>query len=501
MSAASAPVKADVLIAGGGPAGSVAAWDLARRGIKAVVLERTAFPRDKVCGDFVEPRGLRIMHAMGCLQALERSRPRPVSDMCTLVEWERRYAGPIAFYGQHDDLSPHGYVISRKELDAALLEAAARAGAIVHEQTAVTKVSRGAPEIEVTAKSGRKTRRYRAPLIVGADGVNSLVARTQGLAVNDPSRTVVAQRAYAVTEEEIPETVGFFDESLFPGYGWVFPMRGGTVNVGIGLLSEVRQRLDVHLPGLFRRFIDGLRRHDPRYATLQLTSRPIGGAVRTYGAGGPNHFDGGVLVGDAGSFVDPMTGEGITPAMESALLATRTLARALEAGRFDAAELASYERDFRDYFGPAWTFLDFCASMLRNEHLARPWLKAFARGCELAELEPEFARVGGSFFGGLEIRPFAILGQVWSRTARDFLPVWPARSRDSRGGEPVLKRASAADLMAWQLAMSRSALNDPLWHSRWWIDTQRRWARVLANGLRGREDPRAAGLLATADLD
>jgi geranylgeranyl reductase family protein len=490
-------VRADVLIVGGGPAGSIAAWDLARRGITAVVLERTSFPREKVCGDFVEPRGLRIMRAMGCLEALERSEPRPVSEMSTFVEWERRYAGPIAFYGQHQGLSPHGYVISRKELDAALIEAAARAGAIVHEQSAVTDVSRIGREMEVTAKSGRRTRRYRAPLVIGADGVNSFVARTQGLAVNDPTRTVVAQRAYAVTEEEIPETVGFFDESLFPGYGWVFPMGGGRVNVGVGLLSEVRQHLDVNLPGLFKRFVEGLRRHDPRYATLELTSRPIGGAVKTYGAGGPNYFDGGVLVGDAGSFVDPMTGEGITPAMESALLATRTLVGALEAGSFSAADLAGYETQFRDYFGPAWTFLDFCAAMLRNQHLARPWLKAFARGCELAEQEPDFARVAGSFFGGLEIRPFAILAQVWSRTARDLIPLPKAVSRNYSRDEPVMKRASASDLLAWQLALSRSALSDPLWHSRWWIDTQRRWACVLADGLRRREDPRSAGLLET----
>ena len=330
--------------------------------------------------------------------------------------------------------------------------------------------------------------------------MNSVVARSQRLALADPRRTVVAQRAYAVAEADLEESVGFFDEALFPGYGWIFPMSDGRVNLGVGLLSETRQRLGVHIPAVFRRFLQGLRRLDPHFATLKLSSQPIGGAVKTYGGAGRNHFDGGLLVGDAGSFVDPMTGEGITPAMESALLAARTLVRALEAGRFDARGLATYETEFRDYFDPAWTFLDFCAAMLRNSHLARPWLKALARGCELAQTEPEFARVAGSFFGGLEIRPFAILGQIWARIIEDSLLAWPRLLTGAVRSDHPRGETSLGDLIDWQLALSRSALSDPVWHARWWIDTQHRWARVLAKGLNKRPDPRAAGPLGQTAL-
>lgn len=497
MSPAAGSVRADVVIVGAGPAGSVLAWDLARRGVRPLLLDRTSFPREKVCGDFVEPRGLRIMQAMGCLAPLERNNPRPVSRVDTFVEGRLCYSGPIAFYGDHEQLSSHGYVIAREELDVALLEAAVGAGAIVRESTSVTGVNASAEGVEVTARQGSRTRRYRAPLLVGADGVNSYVARSQGLAAADPRRTVVAQRAYA--DVDLSDSVGFFDESLFPGYGWIFPMRDGRVNVGVGLLSETRQRLGVRLPVLFRTFLDGLRRQHSQFAELELTSPPIGGAVKTYGGAGRNVFDGGLLVGDAGSFVDPMTGEGITPAMESALLASRTLTRALAAGRFDARTLASYEKDFHAYFDPAWSFLDFCAAMLRNRHLARPWLKAFARGCELAQAEPEFARIAGSFFGGPEIRPFAILAQVWGRVARDILlPGGPRLPRAARTGL-LAGRTSLGDLLEWQIALSQSALSDPAWHTGWWIDMQRRWSGVLARGWDSRSDPRTAGLL-DADL-
>jgi flavin-dependent dehydrogenase len=322
--------------------------------------------------------------------------------------------------------------------------------------------------------------RYRAKLVAGAAGVNSVVARDCGLAVNDERRVAVAQRAYATVAGDVGEAAFFFAEDLFPGYGWLFPLAGGRANLGVGILAETRRRLDVHVPALFADFVEQLRGVHPRCATLELCAPPIGGIVRTYGAAGPNHADGAVLVGDAGSFVDPMTGEGITPAMESSLLASPVLRDALAAGRFDAAQLAPYEASFRAYFGPAMSFLDLCAATLRNRHLARPWLKALARGCELAAAEPDFARTGGAYFGGLDVRPYGILGQVWVRVAQDL----------ARGSTGV------GDLVDWQLGLARSFVSDPLWHARWAAEVQRRWLRLLAAPHAG-ADPRYAGVLSS----
>ena len=241
------------------------------------------------------------------------------------------------------------------------------------------------------------------------------------------------------------------------------------------------------MPELFASFVEGLREAHPRWAALELCAPPIGGIVKTYGAAGRNHFDGGVLIGDAGCFVDPMTGEGITPAMESALLASPVLRAALDDGRFGSDRLAPYEASFRSYFDPAMTFLDLCAATLRNRHLARPWLKALARGCELAAVDEGFARTGGSYFGGLDVRPFGILGQLWLRIAEDLALAWPRSLRPGNGGTTLL------DLAEWQAALLRSVLAEPLWHARWTADLHRKWLRVLAPGARG-EDPRYAGI-------
>ena len=488
-----APRDVDVIVAGGGPAGSTLAWDLARRGVRVLLLERTRFPREKVCGDYVEPRGLRILERMDCLERLESARPLPISHSATFVEGECRYSGEIPFYGLGGGLPPHGYIIPRDELDDVMLAAAERAGATVHEETLVTSVDAGPGGVEIEARRGTMTVHYRSKLVAGADGVNSVVGRSLGQTMDDPRYTAVAQRAYGIVDSDVGEAVFFFDEDTFPGYGWMFPMAGGRVNLGVGILSETRRRLDVNVPELFAEFVERLRQVHPRCESLELCGPPIGGIVKTYGGAGPNHFDGGLLVGDAGGFVDPMTGEGITPAMESALLASPVLRAALDAGRFDAGRLSAYETAFRDYFDPAMTFLDLCAATLRNRHLARPWLKALARGCDLAQADPAFARAGGSYFGGLDVQPFGILGQMWVRVIQDLVLAWPRLLSGARGGERPAG-TTVTDVVEWQASWLRSLASDPLWHARWTVDVQRKWVRVLSTTGRATGDPRFAGV-------
>jgi geranylgeranyl reductase family protein len=493
---------ADVIVVGGGPAGSTLAWDLARKGVRVVLLERRRFPREKVCGDYVDPRGIEVLQAMGCLEQLEGSRPPRITRTATYVDWTRHYEGPIPFYGESDHLVAHGYTIPREQLDAAMLEAAVRAGATVHEQTAVTDVRAGADGVELSAERDSTSVTYGSRLVAGADGVNSIVARSQGLAAADPRRTVIARRAYAnldVEESQDGAAEIFFDESSFPGYAWMFPASDGRVNLGVGILSEARDRFDVQLPALFDEFVDGLRRHHPSCANLELVSRPIGGIVRTFGAAAANRFDGGVLIGDAGSFGDPMTGEGISPGMESGLLAAPVLAAALEGGDFSASALAPYEQAFHAYFDPSMVFLDFCAVMLRNRHLRRPWLKALARGCQLAQQDEGFARVSGSYFGGIEIRPLDIIGQVWRHSLEDLLMAWPRMISGGRGRSGAgAAGTTPAELLDWPLAISRSWLKDPAWHMSWTGDMQRQWGALMATAQRGQGDPRAAGLLGDA---
>ena len=488
----------DVIVVGGGPAGSVTAWALARRGLRVAVLERARFPREKVCGDFVEPRGLRLLEAMGCLQAIEAASPLPVTDVAIFVQSRLAYRGSIPFYGPIGGLLPHGYIVPRDELDAVLLERARRAGAAVFEETAATGFSRDRGLLTVVGRRGTRSERFRGFLVVGADGTHSIVARDAGLLGADPRYMAVSQRAYAdAVELQRGEAAFFFDRDLFPGYGWMFPIAGGRANLGVGILAETRNRCAVSVPALFQSFLQKLRAVHPGCARLRLSSRPLGGVVKTYGGAGRNCFDGGVLVGDAGCFVDPITGEGIAPAAESALIAAGVIADAVDEGRSDGQFLARYERDFRAYFDPAFCYLDLCAAVMRNRFMRDFWLDAFGRGCEMAEADPDFARTAGSGFGGMDVRPLSILSDIWTKLIVDLgasvtaMPaIFSGGSGDHQAGAVRWLRA----VESWTDGWWRSALDDPAWHAAWAGDVLRKWVGVLERA-GPQSDPRASGPL------
>jgi len=479
-------------VVGGGPAGSVMGWALATRGVRVVIVDRARFPREKVCGDFVEPRGLRLFRTMGCLGALEAAGPLPITHTSLFLDGRLAYRGAIPFYGGGSDLPAHGYIIPREDLDYRLLDAARAAGAEVLEETHVDGVERGPDGVTVRTRTVRGRGALRGSVVVGADGTHSIVARSVGALVDDPRYMAISQRAYAEgVALDRGEAAFFFTRELFPGYGWMFPMAGGRANVGVGVLAEAVNRFGINVPRLLHAFLDVLRRTHSGCRDLRLASKPIGGIVRTYGGAGPNHFDRGLLVGDAGCFVDPMTGEGITPAAESALLGAAVLAEALEHGRTDGRFLQRYERVFRAYLDPAMKYLDFCACLMRNRHLGACWLRAVARGCALAARDPEFARVSGATFGGLEVRPFAVAAQIWAKAAGAALGEAGRAAAELWRGRSGTARAVAMDLAEWHAGWWASIADDPVWHLCWAADLTHKWLATMRST--ASHDPRTAG--------
>jgi len=489
--------KFDVVVVGGGPAGSVIAWALARRGVRVSVMERATFPREKVCGDFVEPGGLRILADMECLEALEA--PLPITHSRVYVGPHLAYRGPIPYYEEGPRLPTHGYVVPRHVLDTRLLERAQAVGARVFEGCEARSLARVDGGVMIEARAGKGEMAVSAPIVVGADGTHSVVAKSFGQRRADPRHMAISQRAYV---EGIEPTGGeatiWFDEDLFPGYGWMFPMADGRANVGAGILSEACHRHGLSAPKAFDALLRKLRLAHPACGANRLASRPLGGVVKTYGGAGPNHFDNGLLVGDAGSFVDPLTGEGITQGMESSLIATPTVLHALEQGRFDTRGLAQFERDFRSHFDPSMLFLDLWAAITRNWRLREFWLRVTRRGFDEAARDPSFASVSGAAFGGLDVRPLAIVQQVWSRLLVDFTREGPAGIAEILSGRAP--GHLAGDMRAWRDGWTRSVAEDPAWHFTWLADVAIKWARVQPSLWGTRQNPRVAGPMGLTEI-
>jgi geranylgeranyl reductase family protein len=470
-------------------------WSLARRGVNVAILERETFPREKVCGDFIEPAGLRILDAMGCLQALDAPARLPITANRVYFGPRLTYRGDIPYYNNGPDLPPHGFVVPRDELDTLLLERARQAGACVRQACAATAVRRESGRMCVETRSGGQQIALSARLVVGADGVESAVARSAGLRRTDRRHISISQRAYVEgIDVDGGETTIWFDEDQIPGYGWMFPMPGGRANFGVGILSETCHRHDLSVPKAFADGLERLRIRHPGCRNARLASKPVGGVVKMYGGIDRNSFDGGLLIGDAGSFVDPMTGEGITQGMESALIASWTVLDALESGQFDATFLSRFDDDFHDYFDPSMRYLGLCAALLRNRHFHDFWWRATVRGFEKAQIDPEFARVSGTTFGGLNVQPQAIVGQVWSRIFAHLTENGSKTIGDLINGRQLRESDLAGDFVAWQRGWFNSFKEDPSWTVSWLADVAKAMAHMQPT-LRTTQNPRLRGPL------
>jgi len=470
------------------------AWSLARRGVRVAVIERAIFPREKVCGDFIEPAGLRILQRMGVREAMQAASHSPITSTRIYFGPRIGFRGTIPYYQAEHALPPHGVVLPRHVLDLQLLEHARAASAEIYTGCTASRIRREDGWIHVSARSKESELSFRSRLIVGADGAESTVARAFNLESTDRAHISIAQRAYVegVSVQEGEATV-WFDEDIVPGYGWLFPMAGGRANIGIGTLSETCSRHGHSVPKAFVTAIERLKIRHPGCARIKLTSKPIGGVVKMYGGVGPNYFDGGVLIGDAGSFADPMTGEGITQGMESALIAAPTLLRALELGRSDAAFLANFERDFRSYFDPGMLLLGFCAAVMRNWHFREFWMRSSLRGCERAMANADFARIAGAGFGGLNVHPLGILREIGTSILHYLGEGAMSTFRSLVVQGSVGDNAMLEDLLGWHNAWKKSAAADSDWHAAWLADVTRRAAQ-LGPSFFSRENPRVRGL-------
>ena len=471
------------------------AWSLARKGASVAVLERTTFPREKVCGDFVEPAGLRILEAMGCNDALELDRRLPITRNRVYFGPRMPYHGEIPYYDGAHGVPPHGYIIPRNELDTVLLSNAEKTGATAIYGATVRDVRRenGMMYVDVQDQKTRYT--LSAPLVVGADGVQSVVARAFGLRRDDRKHIGVSQRVY-VDNIDIDggEATIWFDEDHYPGYGWIFPIGDGRANMGVGLLGETCDRFGLSVQQSFRDSVARLKFRHPGCEVANVASKPLGGSVHMYGGILSNHFAGGLLVGDAGGFVDPMTGEGITQGMESSVLGSRTLLAALEAGKFEKHDLASFEEDFRGYFDPAMRYLCFCATILRNRHFSEFGFRSTRQGFEKAQRERSFGEISGTAFGGLNVQPLAMAAQIWRSLFEHVFRGGTSEIMSLMSGRGLSADGLAGDFGAFRRGWQNSMADDPQWHREWVGDVIRSIGH-LRSSFTMRENPRMRGPL------
>ena len=258
--------QADVIVVGAGPAGSTTAFHLASTGADVLLLEKAAFPRDKVCGDGLTPRAVKQLVGLG----IDLDAPG----------WTRNNGLRIVGAGHRLELPwpelasfpPYGMVRTRMDFDEILARHAEKAGARLMERTAVTGPvldERTGRVVGVTAKpvddQGRKLgdeTTYSAPVVIACDGVSSRLATSLGLERRENRPMGVAVRAYYETPRHDDEWMESWLElwdgtpgqsNLLPGYGWIFGVGDGTANVGLGILNTSKAFQTVDYKDVLRR--------------------------------------------------------------------------------------------------------------------------------------------------------------------------------------------------------------------------------------------------------
>ncbi len=312
----SAEAQFDVLVAGAGPAGSVAALVLARAGARVALVDKASFPRDKACGDLVGPRGVQILTDLG----IATPGAGRGSDLLAVGPSGNASRLP-AFSGRC--YPGHGLVLPRRTFDDVLRRAALSAGAcgIRARISAVDQSADGTVRAAVTSDG----RRIEAGTVIGADGALSPLARMTGMLDERESLWGFAIRAYVPAQVPLPLLVLMDAEAgrIYPGYGWLFPGVDGQANVGIGvgLPGDCRQAA---LRGDLSRFC-ALLRERGQLAPGAPVGPVIGGWLRMGGLGVRPASGNVLLAGDAAGLVNPLQGEGISQAMMSGRLAAEAV--------------------------------------------------------------------------------------------------------------------------------------------------------------------------------
>lgn len=374
----------DVLVVGGGPAGAAAAYWLASSGIEVLVVEKKHYPRQKTCGDGLTPRSVHQLEQMGL-----------ADDLAPHHRYKglraNAYGRAIAMsWPEHPGLPSHGYVVTRADLDGLVAARAEKAGAVIWQGAeAVAPLSEpassgdagsagssgdggdsgdggaaGPPRSSgpalpaggavVTDRARGTTTEVRARYVIVADGSLSRFGRALGTSRNRDWPQGMALRGYYRSPRHAEEYIDSFldirDASgkVVPGYGWIFPLGDGRVNVGVGLLSTQGKWKNVNTSKLMDAFIA----QAPASWCLgpeTCCGPPTGGRLPMGLAVGPRVGPDWIAAGDSAGVINPFNGEGIAYAYETGRLAAAAVSDALGAG--DPRLLASYEESLQEIYG------------------------------------------------------------------------------------------------------------------------------------------------------
>ncbi len=337
----------DVAVVGAGPGGSAAAYYLAKGGLDVLLLDKFSFPRDKTCGDALTPRALRVLDEMGILDELLRVGYR-LNGVELIAPKGHSVAAPVP---KQDGRTDYVLIVPRLILDHIILQRSVSGGVHFESPVRVNDIEPDVKGMIVKGECRGQAVSYKARMVIVATGANIKLLLQMGL-LKKPPLMMLCARSYFEGMRNMSDLVQcHFDGVPLPGYGWVFPLSESSANIGAGFFrsgltarwmpATARQAFDTFIQTpLLQNMLNGAQRVGP------INGYPL----RVDFASAPTFSDRVMLVGEAAGLVNPVTGEGIDYALESARIAAEHLLGMFAAGDLSAKRLKAYDRLLRQRY-------------------------------------------------------------------------------------------------------------------------------------------------------
>ncbi len=398
----------DVIIVGGGPGGSSLAIRLAKLNRKVLLLDKAVFPRGKVCGDGLSGKTVGLLRELGLEKEVAEKSSEKIHGV--LISSPNRALLDIPMPPTN-----YGYCCRRELFDNILFQ---KAKSLVETREGFQVMDLLEENGFVVGVKGKdlktgKEGEFRAKIVVGADGNNSVVANKLGLGTNPPEHHIAALRAYYDGVSDLTDRIEIhFIDGILPGYFWIFPVDNGAANVGIGMVARdiQKQRRDL------KKSMAKAVAENPLFKERFKNAKMVGG-IKGWGLPLGSHKrksvgNGWLFLGDAASLIDPFTGEGIGNALFSAKIASQEIDRALKEGNVSEENLKRYsERLDKELYPELKT--SYNLQRLANHQ----WLLNFV--VNKAKKKPQIARFLGESL--TNDQPRKKLASVWSLIRLFFL--------------------------------------------------------------------------------
>ena len=341
----------DAIIVGAGPAGSSAAIYCNKLGLNTLLLDKSIFPRDKICGDALSGKSVKILEELDLLQDLDKLDGaivnriifgNPNHSECELHLNKSLNKRHIS----------HGFVIPRKIFDNYLFKKASDVSNVVSGFNVEDLIYNKSQVVGVKGKSiNGEQKKYFGNIVLGADGPYSIVSRKSGLYNSDMNYTAVGLRCYYENVEDLTDQIELhYVNETIPGYFWIFPAGNKKANIGVGLLKSRAKKKKYNLQQIMKQVINS-KNFKHRFKNSNALEKPKGWNLPFGNTKRGNHGNGFLLLGDAAGLVDPFTGEGIGNAMESGKIAADIVLKAKKINNFSNQILSEYDKVLWEYLG------------------------------------------------------------------------------------------------------------------------------------------------------